>query len=85
MKTITLLMMEFETPTISIEDVAPKYFNINDQKTYKSRAKAHKLPIAFFRNEGSQKAGWLCHVGDLAQWIDTQRKAANDEFEKCNG
>ncbi len=84
MNTIFLLMAEFESPVIKLEDVAPKYFNINDAPKYKRMAAANKLPISFFRASKSQKGTWLCHIQDLANLIDTKRQAANDEYEKSN-
>lgn len=84
MNTVFLLMAEFESPVLNIDDVAPKYFNMSDPRTYKQAAVNNQLPIAFFRASKSQKATWLCHIQDLANLIDTQRQAANDEFERSN-
>ena len=84
MNTIFLLMAEFKSPILQIDDVAPKYFNINSEKKYKMMAAANELPIAFFKATDSRKGTWLCHVQDLANHIDTRRAAANDEFEKSN-
>lgn len=84
MKTIWLLMAEFESPVLKLEDVAPKYFSINDPAKYKRMANHNELPISFFRASKSQKGTWLCHIEDLANLIDTNRKAANDEFARFN-
>jgi len=83
--TVLLLMAEFESPTLLLEDVAPKYFGLNDLSMAKRRAAANELPIAFFRaNIKSQKCPWVCHVEDLANLIDSRRKEAIEEFVKCN-
>ena len=84
MNTVFLLMAEFEKTTLTLEDVAPKYFGINDMAKAKRMAAANELPIAFFRATKSQKCPWHCHVQDLANLIDTKRKAANDEHHKSN-
>lgn len=86
MNTIFLLMAEFESPTLPLEQVANKYFGLKDLAKAKRKAAANELPIAFFRtNDKSQKCPWVCDIRDLANLIDTKRKAANDEYEKFNG
>jgi len=77
-----MLLAEFESPVIKLEDVAPKYFNIHNERKYKSEAAANRLPIPFFRASSTQKGTWLCHVQDLADLIDKKRKSASDEYEK---
>lgn len=84
MNTIFLLMAEFDSPSVPLEKVAPKYFGLNDLTKAKRMAAANELPIAFFKATTSQKCPWHCHVQDLANLIDTKREAANEEFEKSN-
>ena len=84
MNTVFLLMAEFEKTTLSLEEVAPRYFGLNDIGKAKRLAAGNKLPIAFFKTTESNKCPWHCHVQDLANLIDTKRKAANDEFMKSN-
>ncbi|MEY8241732.1 MAG: pyocin activator PrtN family protein [Cycloclasticus sp.] len=85
MRTILLLMVEFESPTLPLEEVAPRYFGLNDLSMAKRRAAANELPIAFFRaNNKSQKCPWVCHIEDLADLIDSRRNDAVAEFAKCN-
>ncbi len=86
MNTMYLLMAEFDSPILPLEQVAPKYFDLNDLAKAKREAAGNNLPIAFFRtNDKSQKCPWVCDIRDLANLIDTRRKAANDEFAKFNG
>ena len=85
MRTILLLMAEFESPILPLEEVAPKYFGLNDLSIAKRRAAANELPIAFFRtNNKSQKCPWVCHIEDLANLIDSRRSSAVEEFAKCD-
>jgi hypothetical protein len=84
MNTVFLLMAEFEKTTLSLEEVAPRYFGLNDINKAKRMAAKNELPIAFFKATGSNKCPWHCHVQDLANLIDTKRKAANDEFIRSN-
>lgn len=80
MNTVFLLMAEFQTTTLPLEEVAPKYFGINNIDKAKRMAARNELPVAFFKATSSNKCPWHCHVQDLANLIDTKRKAANDEF-----
>lgn len=48
MNTIFLLMAEFDSPSIPLGEVAPKYFGINDLGKAKRMAARNELPIAFF-------------------------------------
>lgn len=81
--TFYALMAEFNTATVELNMICKKYFGINPPEAAK-RASLNKLPIPVFRC-GTQKAGWMIHVADLAEHIDSQRQAARREWQKMNG
>ncbi len=82
MNTVFLLMEEFESPVLRLEDMAPKYFGISCLRKAKRMAATNEFPIAFFRVSSSNKCPWHCHIQDLADLIDTNRQQANDEYRK---
>ncbi len=55
MNTLFLVIAKFESATIPLEEVAPKYLNINNDEKYKRMVTANLLPIAFFRATKSRK------------------------------
>jgi len=85
MNTVFLLMAEFESPVLPLEEVAPKYFGISSLTTAKRMAAANEFPVAFFRVTSSNKCPWHCHIQDLADLIDSSRQQAKDEYKKFHG
>lgn len=77
MKTVFLLMAEFETATIPLEKVAEKYLGMEPEHAARL-ARTLKLPIPAFRL-GGQKSKWVVHLDDLARYID----ACRDEQAKA--
>lgn len=84
MKTVFLLLAEFDSAVLPLEDVASKYFGINSLNTAKRMAALNQFPIAFFKVSKSNKCPWHCHVQDLADLIDKKRDEAKLEFDKSN-
>ena len=80
MNTVFLLMAEFETSTISLSDVAERYFGMKPS-TAEIKAARGQFPIPTFRVSDSQKAPRMIHIQDLAEHIDLQRKKGKDLFE----
>ena len=78
-KTEILLMMQYETPTIPLEKICTAYFGCSKQ-TAKNKAKAGTLPVVAFRMGVSQKAPWLVHASDLAEYVDQLRTDAKSEW-----
>ncbi len=70
MNTLFLIMAEFETAEIPLDDLADKYLGL-------SPAQAH-------RGSRSQKAPWLVHAQDLANHLDAQREEAAREWKAIN-
>lgn len=83
MKTIFLLMAEFDSPTIPLEKVAQKYFNISSKAEYDRKAKNHTLPVPAFRM-GGQRSQWFIHVEALAEYIDKLAAEQKTVWQKMN-
>ena len=78
MNTTFLLMAEYGTAVIPLEIVAERYLGL-DTRAAKARAKHGELPFPAYR-DASQKAPWLVHVSDLAEWIDAERAKARADL-----
>ena len=83
MKTVFLLMAEFETPTIPLELVREKYFGLKSKAEADRKASSHKLPIAAFK-AGGQRSPYLIHVQDLAEFIDKMAADARSARSRIN-
>ena len=79
MKTVFLLMAEFETATIPLVTVAERYLQMSERKA-KSLACTQGLPFPVLRGSDSQKSGWFVHVEDLAQYLEAQREKAQSQW-----
>lgn len=82
MNTVFLLMAEFETSTIPLAVIAERYLGMRPS-TADKKAGAGQLPIPTFRIGDGQKSPRMVHVSDLAEFIDTRRKAAKEELKSC--
>jgi hypothetical protein len=82
MKTVFLLMAEFEAATIPLSAIAEKYLGLKPA-TAETHARTARLPFPTFRMGESQKSPRLVHVEDLANFIDTRRKEASEEYDHC--
>ncbi len=81
MKTAFALFARFESPTVKLEDICEEFFGMGRDKAYQS-ANLNALPVPTFRASESQKAPRLVHIEDLARYIDQQRKAAREEWDR---
>lgn len=80
MKTIFLLMAEFDSPVIPLEDIRERYFKLSKQEADK-KAKRHELPVPAFRM-GGQRSPWFVHVEDLAAYIDKLNQQQRTAWKK---
>nr|RWA43996.1 pyocin activator protein PrtN [Xylella fastidiosa subsp. sandyi] len=78
-RTLFLLLAEFGTGYIPVDKCA-HHFGMETEEA-KRAAKRQALPVPTFRL-GSQKSPWLISAEILAFYIDTKRKAAEDEWAK---
>ena len=83
MKTIMLLMAQYEKPMIPLKEICGEYFGMAPV-TAAQRAIAGTLPVPALRLGKSQKCPWFIHINDLAQFIDDQRDQAVDEWRQVN-
>lgn len=76
MKTELALLMMYETPLLSREQVA-ELMGIT-RETMSNMLSAESVPIPMF------KVGprWCGHVSDMANYIDSQRAAATQRMKK---
>jgi hypothetical protein len=70
MKTIFMLLAQFEKPVVKLSEICEEYFGLSVQ-TARLRANAGLLPVPAFRS--SQKSEYLVHLEDLANYIDERR------------
>lgn len=73
MKTVFMLLAQYEKPVVKLSEICDEYFGLSPQ-TAKLRANAGRLPVKAFR--ATQKAEYLVHIADLAQYIDEVRQAS---------
>lgn len=83
MKTLFLIMAEFESAEIPLEALAEKYLGLSPSQA-KRRAARQALPFPAHRGSKSQKAPWLVHAQDLADHLDAQRQEALSEWKAIN-
>lgn len=79
--TLFMLMSIYPGPTVKLEDIADHYFGVSP-RTAQARVTAGRLPIPAFRI--NQKAPYLVHLSDLAQFIDDQRQEAADHMKQMS-
>ncbi len=83
MNTLYLLMAEYNSAVIPLNDIASKYFGLQPAKA-KAKAVLQQLPVPAFRAADSQKAPWLISAADLADYIDAQRAKAHKDWKRLN-
>jgi hypothetical protein len=70
MKTALALLMTYEKPILTLENVA-ELMGIGS-RSLENKIYSQECPVPMFK-VGSK---WHCHVNDLANYIDTQREQA---------
>lgn len=82
MKTLFALMAEYETVNIPLDRVC-HIFGLGADEAAK-RANRHKLPVPAYR-AGTQKAPWIVDANDLAEYLDSKKTQAKDEWRRVQG
>ena len=83
MKTVFLLMAQFQKPLIPLKDVCSDYFGFSPA-TAQKKAAAGTFPVPVVRMGDSQKSPLAVHVNDLAEFIDKQAEQARQEWRAVN-
>ena len=77
-----LMACEYGSTTVPLSRCA-ELFGYSPDEAAKRAARA-ALPVPAFRC-GSQKSPWLVNVEDLADYIESQRRQALQEWRRVNG
>ncbi len=83
MNTVFLLLAEFDTGIIPLDDIAEKYLGLSTAQA-RRRAASQALPFPVHKAISSQKAPWLVSAQDFAKHLDQQREAARIEWKALN-
>lgn len=75
------LLAEFGSAHIPVLEASKKYFGVESAAKAKQKANAQDFPIPAFRGP-TQKCQWLFDAADLALYLDNQRQAAREQWEK---
>lgn len=82
MKTLFLVMAEFESAEIKLEQLCKEHFGMALPQA-KRKAASHDLPVPFYKKSG--KSGYYCRAADWADYIDSNAIKAREEWKKMNG
>lgn len=83
MKTIFLLMAEFDSSMIPLSKIKDRFFGIEKDAEANRRARDHKLPVPAFRM-GGQRSPYFVKVDDLAKYIDDTAAEQRRTWAKIN-
>jgi len=83
MKTVMLLMAQYEKPVIPLKEICTEYFGLAPA-TAAQKAVSATLPIPSIRLGNSQKSPWMVHIEDLAEFIDDKRREATEDWRSVN-
>ncbi|TPP07021.1 pyocin activator PrtN family protein [Rhizobium glycinendophyticum] len=85
MKTAFLLMAQYDGKAIiSVDEVCRDYFRHLTPAKFIRKVDAGEIELPMIRLEKSQKAAKGVHLQDLADYIDTQRRAAQLDLLKLS-
>lgn len=82
MKTLFLVMAQYETAEIPLEKLCDEHFGMKLPQAVR-KAAAHQLPVPFYKKTG--KSGYFCSASDWAEYIDKSSEAARKEWLRMNG
>ena len=82
MKTLFLVMAQYGTAEIPLEQLCSGHFGMN-LGTATKKAALHELPVPFYKKTG--KSGYFCSASDWANYLDAQAEKARTEWNKMNG
>lgn len=74
------LLAEFGESEIPLAKVAPKFLGMSLDKAARE-ASMNRLPFPAYR-AGSQKSPWLVSAGELAKYLDEQKAAAAESWQR---
>ncbi|TDN70487.1 pyocin activator PrtN family protein [Paraburkholderia sp. BL10I2N1] len=80
MKTIDILVQQFNAAFIPLEAVRLAYFPHLSADLMQRRARNNELGLPVTRFDRSQKSALGVHVEDLASYLDGRRAEARKEF-----
>lgn len=83
MKTVFLLMAEYNSPSVELTQVCEKYLKMSPKEACR-RAAAQDLPFPVMRDSNSQKRPYLVSVEHLAQYLDGLKEQAEREWKKVH-
>lgn len=83
MKTLYLLMAEFDSPMIPLSAIKKRFFGIETDAEANRRARDHKLPVPAVRL-GNQRSDYFVHVEELAAYIDKITAEQRKTWAKIN-
>lgn len=81
-KTVYLLMAEFNSSHIRLEDLCGTYLDMEYPRACRLAAR-QKLPFPVIRTAG-QKSPWMVQVEDLAKYLDKMREEAAEKWRAAS-
>ena len=85
MNTIFLLLAQYQTLIIPIEQVCEHYFRHLTPEKLLRKTTSGEIDLPIVRIEKSQKSSRGVHLEDLARYLDEQRRRALTENDKLHG
>ncbi|AWC21805.1 Pyocin activator protein PrtN [Aminobacter sp. MSH1] len=85
MKTVLILLAQYETAVIPLDIVCKDYFQHLTPTTFMRKSLAGEIKLPVVRIDEGQKATRGIMLSDLAQWIDDRRADAVRELERIHG
>jgi hypothetical protein len=82
MNTAFLLMAEFQTAHIPLDNLCEKYFGMKRAEANR-KASLQMLPVPVFR-AGSNKSGYLVDLNELAKYLDEMNFKARNLHQKMH-
>ncbi|MDC5702972.1 pyocin activator PrtN family protein [Vibrio europaeus] len=81
---VSFALLALHGPTVQLNDICDKYLGITP-KTASQRAKAADLPFPVFKLRDSERAPYMVETSELATFLESQMKAAKDEWLMVHG
>lgn len=82
MKTLFLVMAQYEAAEIPLEKLCKEHFGMKLPQAVR-KAALHQLPVPFYKKAG--KSGYFCSLQDWADYLDKQALQARKEWCRMNG
>ncbi|WP_114787332.1 pyocin activator PrtN family protein [Vibrio tetraodonis] len=81
---VSFALLALHGPTIALNEICVDYLGITP-KTANQRAKAANLPFPTFKLRDSERAPYMVDTSELASYLESQMKAAKDEWLMVHG